>query len=56
MSAYSVSQKVVHCSRGCCGGAVALIVLVFIWLHRSSSNLEFETLFDSIWQIVADSW
>ena len=42
--------------RGCCGGAVALIVWFFKQLHKSGFNLEFETLLESIRQAAADLW
>ena len=32
----------------CCGGAIDTIISVFIQLHRSGFNLEFETLRESI--------
>ena len=31
----------------CCGGAVDSIISIFTQLHRSSLNLEFETLYES---------
>ena len=43
-----VSQKIVPRLCGFCGGAVDSIISVFTQLHRSSFNLEFETLFESI--------
>lgn len=46
---YRVSQKTVpSLCGGCCGGALAFIVLVLPQLHRSSFSLDFETLFKSI--------
>ena len=33
---------------GYCGGAVRLVISVLTQLYRSSFNLEFETLFESI--------
>ena len=41
---------------GHCGEAVTLIISIFTYKHRSGFNLEFETLFESIWQVVADLW
>ena len=41
---------------GYCGGAVHSITPIFTQLHRSGFNLKFETLFESIWQVVADLW
>ena len=41
---------------GCCGGAVDSIISVFTQLHRSSFNLEFETSYESMRQVVADLW
>ena len=38
------------------GGVVDSIISVFTQLHRSGFNLEFETLFESINHVVADSW
>ena len=43
-----VSQKIVPCLCGCCGGAVNATISAFSQLHRSGFNLEFETLFESI--------
>ena len=42
--------------RGYCGGAVDSIISIFIQLHWSGFNLEFETLFESIGQAIADLW
>ena len=41
-----MSQKIVPCSCGYCGGAVDLIISVFVQLHMSSFNLEFETILE----------
>ena len=41
-------SKIVPRLRGCYGGAIDSIISVFIQLHRSGFNLEFETLFESI--------
>ena len=49
-------QKIVVRLCGCCGGAVDSIVSVFMRLHGSSFNLEFENLFELIWHMVADLW
>ena len=43
-------------SCGCCGGAVILIVTGFILLHRRGFNSQFETMFQSVWQVIADLW
>ena len=53
---YRVSQKIVPRSHGCCGGAVDSIISIFAQLHRPSFNLEFETLYEFICQVVADLW
>ena len=37
-----------------CGGAVDSIISILKQLHRSGLNLGFETLYDSIWHMVAD--
>ena len=47
---------IVPCLCGYCGGAVDSIISVFTQLHRSGFNLEFQTLFESIGQVVADIW
>ena len=39
-----------------CGGALDSIISLFTQLHRSGFKLEFETLYESIRQLVADSW
>ena len=41
-------KKIVPRLCGCCEGAVDSVISLFIQLHRSSFNLEFETLFESI--------
>ena len=41
-------QKFVPHLCGYCGGAVYSIISAFMQLHRSSFNLEFETLLESI--------
>ena len=38
------------------GGAVDSITSVFIQLHRSRFNLDFETLFEAIRHVLADLW
>ena len=43
-------------ATGCCGGAVGLIVSAFTHLYRSGFNFEFETLLESITEVVADLW
>ena len=43
-----VLQKIVTCLWGYCEGAVYSVISVFAQLHRSSFNLEFETLYQSI--------
>ena len=49
-------KKIVPHLCGHCRGAVYSIISVFTQLHRSSFNLEFGTLYESIWQVVADLW
>ena len=44
------------CLCGYCGGAVDSIIPVFTQLHRSGFNLEFETLYESVGQVVIDLW
>ena len=39
---------------GCCGGAVDSFISHFTQLHSSGFNLAFETLYETIWQVVAD--
>lgn len=41
---------------GSCGGAVTLIVQFFTQLHGIGLNLEFETVFELICQVLADLW
>ena len=53
---YRISQKIVPCLCGCCGGAADSIISVFTQLHRSRFNLEFEILFESILHVVVDLW
>ena len=43
-----ISKTCVPHLCGYCGGAVDSIISVFTQLHRSSLNLEFETLYESI--------
>ena len=38
----------------CCGGFVDSIIPVFVQLHRSGFNLEFETSYESIRYVVVD--
>ena len=40
--------KKVSCLCSCCGGAVDSILSIYVQLHRSGFNLEFETMFESI--------
>ena len=49
-------KKIVLRLCGYCGGAVDPIISVFSQSHKSSFNLELETLFESIWHMVADLW
>ena len=49
-------KKIVPRWCGCCGGAIDSIILVFTQLRRSGFNLEFETLHESVWHMVADLW
>ena len=53
---HPVSQKSVQRLCGRCGGAVDLIISIFTQLHMSGLDLEFETLLESIWQVVAGLW
>ena len=41
---------------GYCGRALNSVFSVFTQLYRSSFNLEFETLFETILLVVPDSW
>ena len=41
---------------GYCGGAVDSAISIFTQLHSSGFKLEFEILFESIGQMVADLW
>ena len=41
---------------GYCGGVVDCIISIFTQFHRSDFNLELETLFESVGQVVADLW
>ena len=41
---------------GYCAGAEDSVISVFTQLHRSCFNLEFETLLESNWHMVADLW
>ena len=45
---YTVSQKIMPCLCGCCGGAINSIISLFEHLHRLGFNLEFEILYESI--------
>ena len=45
---YRVSQKIVPCLCGYCGGAVHFIVPVLTQLDGSGFNLVFDTLYESI--------
>ena len=49
-------KKVVYCLGGCCEGLVASIFVIFTRLRRLGLSVDFETLFESIWQVVADLW
>ena len=49
-------KKILPRLYGCCEGAVNSIISDFIQLHRSGFNVEFETLYDSNQQMVADLW
>ena len=49
---YSVSQTIVRCLSGYCGGAIDLIITIFTQLHRSAFNLEFETVLESIVNLI----
>ena len=51
-----VSENIVPRLCGYCGGAVASIVSVCTQLYVSGFNLEFEILFEPVWQVVADLW
>ena len=51
-----VFKKFVPRLCGYCGGALDSVISVFVQLHGSSFNLEFETLFESIRHVVADLW
>ena len=42
--------------HSCCEGSTASIFPFFIHLHRVNSNLEFERLFESFWQVATDLW
>ena len=53
---YRVSQNNCALFVCYCGGAVDSIISVFTQLHRSAFNLKFETLFESIWHVVAHLW
>ena len=49
-------KKLVSRLCDCCGGAVDSSISSFKQLHRSMFNFDFETLYESIWQVVADLW
>ena len=51
-----VAKKIVPHLCGCSGGAVDSIISVFTQLHKSDFNLELLTLYESIWNVVADLW
>ena len=51
---YRVFRITVPHLCGYCGGAVDLFILISTQLHRSGFDIEFETLFESIWHMVAD--
>ena len=53
---YRVSKKILPRLCGFCGGVVDSIILVLRQLHRLGFNLKFETLYESMWQMVADLW
>ena len=44
------------CLHGCCGGALDSIDSIFTQLHRSGFNLESETWYKFICQVIADLW
>ena len=50
-----IVDALVNVASGC-RGAVDSIIWVFMQSHRSVFNLEFETQFESIRQVVADLW
>ena len=52
--AFKVSLTTVLRFCSCSGGAVGSIILVFTQLHNPGFNLEFETLFELVWQMIAD--
>ena len=53
---HRVFQKIVPRLNGNFEGAIDAIISVFTQLHRSGFNLEFETLFESVGEVVADLW
>ena len=44
------------CLCGCRGGAVNLAISIFTQFHWLGFNVEFETLYELILQVVADLW
>ena len=51
-----MSENIAPRLYDCCGGAVGSVNSVFTQLHRSNFDLEFETILESVRQVVADLW